>query len=56
MCERYLPECGCLSDRQIAEAERQRAERQRHGDAETIGEPAHHYAASGKAEHGERVG
>ena len=48
--------CGRLSDREIAEAERQRAERQRHGDAETIGEPAHHYAAAGKTEHGERVG
>ena len=29
------------------------AERQRHGDAEAVGELAHHHAAGGEAEHGE---
>ena len=53
---RHLPERGRLADRQIAEAERQGPERQRHGDPEAVGEPAHEHAAAGEAEHGERVG
>ena len=56
MRERDLPERGRQPDRDIAEAERQRPEHQRHGDAEAVGEPAHEHAAAGEAEHGERVG
>ena len=45
-----------MADGEIAEAERDRPERQWHGDAEAVGEPAHHHAAAGKADHGERIG
>jgi hypothetical protein len=41
---------------EIAEHERQRAERQRQRDAEAVGEAAHQHAAAGKADHGERIG
>ena len=53
---RHLPKGGGVTDRDIASAERQRADDDRHGDAETVGESAHDDAASGKAEHGQRIG
>ncbi len=55
MRERDLPDRGGLPDRQITEAERQCPERQRHSNAEAVGEPAHDHAAAGEAEHRERV-
>ena len=45
-----------MADRDIAEAERQRPQGQRHRDAEAVGKPAHEHAAAGEAEHGERIG
>ena len=44
------------ADGEIAEPERDGPERQRHGNAEAVGEPAHQHAAAGKADHGQRVG
>ena len=54
--ERVLPQALRRGGRGVAGAERDRADDDRHHDAEAVGEPPHRDAADAEADHRQRVG